>query len=164
MSISTSTDGKCNCPFLNYLSPICFSGSPRAKSFISNPVPHSRHRLMVVDPSPQTIYFNLQFTKIVKTTCPKVENEILNIVHVQCSLHLLKPRTTMDNIFLSHSYIPIFLPKSLFSITLILICITLSSVTLLGNHFSFHFIALCYKRKLWNLVLFTCKWTISACQ
>ena len=25
-----------------------------------------------------------------KTTCPKVENEILNIVHVQCSLHLLK--------------------------------------------------------------------------
>ena len=42
----------------------------------------------------------------------------------------------MDNIFLSHSYILVFLPKSLFSITLILICITLSLVTLLGNHFS----------------------------
>ena len=85
----------------------------------------------------------LQFAihKNCKTTCPKVENEISNIVHVQCILHLLKARTTMD-IFLPHSYILVFLPKSLFSITLILICITLSLVTLLGNHFSFHFIAL----------------------
>ena len=32
----------------------------------------------------------------------------------------------MGNIFLSHSYILVFLPKSLFSITLILICIILS--------------------------------------
>ena len=69
-------------------------------------------------------------------------------MHVQCNLHVLKARTTMDNIFLSHSYILVFLPKSLFSITLILICITLSLVTLLGNHFSFHFIALCYKRNV----------------
>ena len=35
-----------------------------------------------------------------------------------------KLRTTMDNIFLSHFYILVFLPKSLFSITLTLICIT----------------------------------------
>ena len=54
----------------------------------------------------------------------------------------------MGNIFLSHSYILVFLPKSLFSITLILICITLSLITLLGNHFSFHFIALHYKRNV----------------
>ena len=39
-----------------------------------------------------------------KTTCPKVENEILNIVRVQCILHLLKTRTTLDNIFLSLLY------------------------------------------------------------
>ena len=82
----------------------------------------------------------------------EVETEILNIVHVQCSLHLLKAGTTMDNIFLSHSYTLVFSPKSLFSITLILICITLSLVTLLGNHFSFHFIALRYKRN----VIFLC--------
>ena len=54
---------------------------------------------------------------------------------------LVEARTTMDNILLSHSYIFMFPPKSLFSKTLILICITLSLVTLLGNHFSFHFIA-----------------------
>ena len=49
-------------------------------------------------------------------------------IHVQCSLHsLLKAWTTTDNIFLSHSYIlTIFPPKSLFTITLKLICITLS--------------------------------------
>ena len=41
-----------------------------------------------------------------KTTGPKVENEIPNIVYVQCILYLLKARTTMDNIFLSHSYTP----------------------------------------------------------
>ena len=35
----------------------------------------------------------------------------------------------MDNIFLSHSYILVFPPKSLFSVTLTLICITLSFVT-----------------------------------
>ena len=58
----------------------------------------------------------------------------------------------MDNIFLSHSYILIFPPKSLFSITLILICITLSLVTLLGNNFSFHFIALRYKRNVISLI------------
>ena len=63
-------------------------------------------------------------------------------------LHLLKARTTMDNIFLSHSYILVFPPKSLFSITLILICITLSLVTLLGNHFSFHFTALRIAREM----------------
>ena len=33
----------------------------------------------------------------------------------------------------------VFPPKSLFSITL-------SLITLIGNRFSFHFIALCYKR------------------
>ena len=99
---------------------------------IPNPVLHSRHRLAVADPSLQIRL--LQLTKIVKL---QVLNEISNIfVHVQCSLHLLKARTTMDNIFLSHSYILVFPPKSLFSITLILICITLSLVTLLGNHFS----------------------------
>ena len=77
----------------------------------------------------------------------------MNIVHVQCSLHLLKARTMMDIIFLSHSYILVFPPKSLFSITLILICITLSLVTLLGNPFSSHFIALCCKR---NVIYFIC--------
>ena len=66
---------------------------------------------------------------------------------------MLKARTTMDNIFLSHSYILIFPPKSLFSITLTLICITLSLITLLGNHFSFHFIALRYKRNVISLPL-----------
>ena len=45
-------------------------------------------------------------------------------------------------IYSCHILTLIFPPKSLFSITLILICITLSLVTLLGNHFSFHFIAL----------------------
>ena len=65
--------------------------------------------------------------------------------------HLLKARTTMDNIFLSHSYILIFPPKYLFSITLILICITLSLFTLLGNHFSFHFIAWRCKRNVITL-------------
>ena len=39
-------------------------------------------------------------------------------------LHFLKARTMMDNIILSHSYILVFLPK-----TLILICITLSLIT-----------------------------------
>ena len=66
-------------------------------------------------------------TKIVKL---QVENYILNIVHVQCTLQLLKatgPRWTIyNNIFLSHSYILVFLLKSLFTITLILICITVS--------------------------------------
>ena len=83
-----------------------------------------------------------------KTTCPKVENEISNIVHVQCILHLLKAGTTMDNIFFSHSYIFVFSPKYLFSITLILICTTPSLITLLGNHFSSHFIALLCKRNV----------------
>ena len=102
-------------------------GLQTAGLHLSFPVPHSKHRLAVADPSPQSIYYNLQFTRIVrKTTCPVIENEIWNIVHVQCSLHLLKARTMMDNIFLSHSYIFIFPPKSLFSITLILICITVS--------------------------------------
>ena len=96
----------------------------------------------MVDPSPQSIYCDLQCTK----NCPKVENEISIIVHVECILHLLKARAMMDNIFLSHSYILVFPPKSLFSITLILICITLSLVTLLGNNFSFYFIALRCKR------------------
>ena len=114
------------------------------------------------------------------------------------SLHLLKARTTIDNIFLSLCYMyrtfscdviaamlegqnnTFSLPweiRSIFmqncfivsalqhgrrentlyaripakislSITLILICITLSPVTLLGNNFSFHFTALCYKRNV----------------
>ena len=83
-------------------------------------------------------------------------SEILNIVHVQCILHLLKARTTMDNIiFLSHSYLLVFLPKYLFSIILILICITLTLITLLGNHFSFHFITLRCKR---NVISKNCHW------
>ena len=48
---------------------------------IPNPVPHSRHRLPVANPSP-----NLQFKKIkigIKTTGPiKVENEVLNIIRM----------------------------------------------------------------------------------
>ena len=107
-------------------------------NWLSYPVPHSKHRLEVADPSPQIHLLRFAIHKNCKTTCPKVENEISNIVHVQCILHLLKARTTMANIFLSHSYILVFLPKSLFSITLILICITLSLVPLLGNNFSFH--------------------------
>ena len=119
----------------------------KAKSY---PVPHSRHRLVVVDPSPPIMHL-LWFAiirKNCKTTCPKVENEISNIVHVQRILHLLKARTTMDNIFFSHSYIFVFSPKYLFSITLILICTTPSLITLLGNHFSSHFIALLCKRNV----------------
>ena len=77
-------------------------------NWISYPVPHSRHRLVLADPSSQS---------------------------------------TMDNIFLSHFYILIFPPQCLFSITLILICITLSLVTLSGNHFSFHLIALQLQEK-----------------
>ena len=57
----------------------------------SSPVPHSRHRLGVVDLLQFAIHQNC------KTTCPKVENVIS-------------------------------------SITLILICITLSLITLLGNN------------------------------
>ena len=99
--------------------------------------------------APKSIYCNSQNCK---TTCTKVAMKTRIFVHAQCSLHLLKARTMMDNIFLS--YILLFLPKSLFSITLILICITLSLVTLLGNHFSFHFIALCCKRNVitWTFV------------
>ena len=33
---------------------------------ISYPVPHSRHRLVVADPSPQSIYWDLQLTKVIK--------------------------------------------------------------------------------------------------
>ena len=97
---------------------------------ISYPVPHFKKTdswWWIL--APQSIYCGLQFTKNCKTTCPKVGNEISNTVHVHCILHLLKARTTMDNIFLSHSYILVFPPKSLFSITLILICITLSHHT-----------------------------------
>ena len=46
----------------------------------------------------------------------------------------------------------VFLPKSLFSMTLILICITLPLVTLLGNLFSFHFIAWRYKRNVMSVI------------
>ena len=53
-------------------------------------------------------------------------NPFIVVCNSQKPLHLLKARTTMDNIFLSHSYILVFPPKSLFSITLILICITVS--------------------------------------
>ena len=109
---------------------------------------------MVADPSPPIHLLRFAIHKNCKTTCPKVENEISNIVHVQCILHLLKARTTMDNIFLSHSYILVFPPKSLFSITLILIYITLSLITLLRNHFFFHFIALYYKRNVILLAFF----------
>ena len=87
------------------------------------------------------------FHKNRKTTCPKAKNEILNTCW---KLY----RTTMDNMFLSHSYMLIFLPKSLFSIPLILICITLSFVSSLGNHFSFHFIALRYKRNVMSFSSF----------
>ena len=97
-------------------------------------------RLAVVDPSPQTHLLQFAIHKIVKLqVLLKVENEISNIVHVWWSLHLLKAKSTMDNIFLSHSYILVSPPKSLFSIKLILICITLSLVTLLivGKSFPF---------------------------
>ena len=139
-------DFSLNCSSCNVLIIYKSLGVMGVDDTLSYPVPHSRHRLAVADPSPRSIYFSLQFTKKLKTTCPKVENE--NIVHVQFILHLLKTRNMMANIFLSHSYILVFPPKSLFSITLILICITLSLVTLLGNHFSFHFISLRYKRNV----------------
>ena len=88
-----------------------------------------------------------------KTTCPKVENEISNIVLVQFILHLLKASTMMDNNYILVTILYTCIPtkKSLFSITLILICITLSLVTLLGNRFSFYFIALRYKRNVISL-------------
>ena len=48
-----------------------------------NRFPHSRHRLVVADPSPQIHLLQFAIHKNCKATCPKVENEILNIVHVQ---------------------------------------------------------------------------------
>ena len=108
-------------------------------------LPSSSFKIQTCGGGSQSPIHLLRFAihKNCKTTYPKVENEILNIVHVQCILHLLKARTMMDNIFLSHSYILIFLPKSLFSITLILIYITLCLVTLLGmTLFPLHCIAL----------------------
>ena len=107
-----------------------------SENWSSYPVPHSRYRLVVMDPKLPIHLLRFANHKNCKTTCPKEENEICGIV--QYILHLLKARTMMNNMFLSHSYILVFPPKSLFSITLILICITLSLVTLLGNHFSFH--------------------------
>ena len=60
----------------------------------SNPVSHSRHRLVVANPiAPNSIYCNLQNYRY------KSRNDILNTVYVQCSLHLLKARTPMDHIF-----------------------------------------------------------------
>ena len=54
---------------------------------VPDPVSHSRHRPVVADPSPQIIIL-LQFAihKNCKVTGPKVENEIMNIVHVQCTV------------------------------------------------------------------------------
>ena len=101
---------------VHYYLVICFSWDKKYSDCY--PVPHSRNRLVVADPKPPIHSLHFAIHKNCKTTCPKVENEILNIVHVQCILHLLKARTTMD-IFLSYSYILVFLPKSLFSITLI---------------------------------------------
>ena len=46
------------------------------------------------------LWWQILAPKNCKTTCPKVENEISNVVHVQCILHLLKARTTMDNIII----------------------------------------------------------------
>ena len=93
--------------------------------------------------------------------CPKVENEILNIVHVQCILHLLKARTTMGNIFLSHSYILIFPPQSLFSITLILICITLPRHIVRKQFlFPLHCIALQDKCHILYLIHVICTWCL----
>ena len=47
---------------------------------IPNPVTHSRHRLAM--PSPQMYLLQFAIYKNCKTTDPKVENEISNIVHV----------------------------------------------------------------------------------
>ena len=84
-----------------------------------------------------------------KTTGPKVENEIPNIVYMYSVFFTcwkLGPRWT---IYSCHTHILLLLPKSqLNSITLILICITLTLVPLLGNHFSFHFITLHCKRNI----------------
>ena len=47
---------------------------PEILNSFPNPVPHVRHRFVVVDPSPQSIYCSLQslqFTKIVKLHVPK---------------------------------------------------------------------------------------------
>ena len=99
------------------------------RTYFLNPTPHSRHRLAVTHPAP----------------------------YVQCSLHLLKARTMMD-IYTCHILICIivFLTKSLLSITLILICKTLPLITLLGNYFSFHFIAVHYERSNFFLCLRLC--------
>ena len=53
---------------------------------ITNPVPHSRHRLVVADPKPTNPFIAIH--KNCKTSGPKVENEISNIVHAQFSFHL----------------------------------------------------------------------------
>ena len=62
-----------------------------------NSVPHSRHRLARADPSPQIHLLQFAIHKNCKAAGSKVENEISNIVHVQCSLHLQKAGTMMDN-------------------------------------------------------------------
>ena len=89
--------------------------------------------------SPQSIYCNSQNCKTIS-----IKLKVLCSVVFTC----WKLGPWWVNIFLSHFYILVFPPKSLFSLTLILICIPLSLVTLLGNDFSFHFITLRYKRNV----------------
>ena len=76
----------------------------------------------------------------VKRSGPNVENKIeyRNLLKAICWI-------MMDNIFLSHSYIP---PKSLFSITLTLICITLPLVKFLGERNVILFTLILRKQKL----------------
>ena len=85
-----------------------------------------------------------------------MKSQILYMYSVFFTCWKLGPRWI---IYSCHILTLIFPPKSLFSITLILICITLSLVTLLGNHFSFHFIALWHcKRNVIALYPFLIRW------
>ena len=58
------------------------------------------------------------------------------------SLHLLKARTTIDNTFLSHSYIPTHIPTKNLSLAE-------HWYTLLGNHFSFHLTVFVLQETWW---------------
>ena len=93
----------------------------------TNTVPHSGHRLVVVGPSPQQFMVQCLFLNY-KCSALEVKNEILNI-----SLAESQDHNGYHILIYSYSC-----QKSLFSITQ-------SLITLLGNHLSFHFIALRYK-------------------
>ena len=129
---------------------------------VPNSVPQSRHRLAVADPSPQSPFIVICNSQVVLNYMSWSRK--WNLEHCTCTVYssLVEARTMMANIFLSHSYILVFLPKYLLSITLILICITrLSFHHIVRKSFLFplHCIALqekCHVRSTDNNNNFIC--------